>query len=36
MGTWNFLGLYSERKQKVVGELLKVNNIDIEELWEGG
>ena len=29
MGTWNLSGLCSERKQKEVGELLKVNNIDV-------
>ena len=37
MGTWNFSGLCSECKQKEVGELLKVNNIDVvagQELWE--
>ena len=37
VGTWNFSGLCSERKQKEVGELLKVNNIDVvagQESWE--
>ena len=32
VGTWNFLGLCSERKQMEVGELLKVNNIDVAGL----
>ena len=35
--TWNFSGLCSERKQKEVGELLQVNNIDVvagQESWE--
>ena len=35
--TWNFSGLCSECKQEEVGELLKVNNIDVvagQELWE--
>ena len=37
MGTWNVLGLCSEHKQNEVGELLKVNNIDVvagQGLWE--
>ena len=37
VGTWNFSGLCSERKQKEVGELLQVNNIDVvagQESWE--
>ena len=37
VGTWNLSGLCSERKQKEVGELLKVNNIDVvagQESWE--
>ena len=37
MGTWNFSGLCSERKQKEVGEVLQVNNIDVvtgQESWE--
>ena len=37
VGTWNFSGLSSEHKQKEVGELLKVNNIDVvasQESWE--
>ena len=37
VGTWNFSGLCSERKQKEVGEVLKVNNIDDvagQESWE--
>ena len=37
MGTWSVSGLCSERKQKEIGELLQVNNIDIvagQESWE--
>ncbi len=37
VGTWNVSGLCSEHKQKEVGELLKVNNIDVvagQESWE--
>ena len=37
MGTWDFSGLCSERKQKEVGELLWVNKIDIvagQESWK--
>jgi len=37
VGTWNFSGLCSERKQNEVGELLQVNNIDVvagQESWE--
>ena len=39
VGTWNFSGLCNERKQKEVGELLKVSNIDVvagQESCEGG
>ena len=37
MGTWNFSGLCSERKQKEVGELLQVNHIHVvagQESWK--
>ena len=37
VGTWNLSGLCSECKQKELGELLKVNNIDVvagQESWE--
>ena len=37
MGTWNFSGLCSERKQKEVSELLQANKINIvagQESWE--
>ena len=37
VGTWNFSGLCSEHKRKEVGELLKVNNINVvagQESWE--
>ena len=39
IGTWNFAGLCSERKQKEVGQVLEKLNLDVvagQESWERG